>query len=250
MRDSVARGVLSGLKSGDAVAAGPLERRLLLLSDLPGVGVRSTLSPGAAVGTSDLTVDLKRGPRITGDVEVDNYGNPYTGSYQGGGTINLNEPFGLGDVASVRVLTSGSGLQYVRGSYQAQVGDPTVGAAYAYFHYELGRKFSSLDANGSEQIASLYASYPLVRSYDNNLQVLVDGDHRILNDRIGVTETNTDRVANVLTVGLSGDHHDTFGGGGWDFFSLYGSGGDLDIQTPLPAPPTRRPLSPMAVTAS
>jgi hemolysin activation/secretion protein len=58
LSDRVARGVLSGLDSGDTVANAPLERRLLLLSDLPGVLVKSTLTPGGSVGTSDLIVQL------------------------------------------------------------------------------------------------------------------------------------------------------------------------------------------------
>jgi hemolysin activation/secretion protein len=178
LRSGVARGVLNGLNSGDLVAAAPLERRLLLLSDIPGVEVKSTLSPGAEVGTSDLTVDLTPGPLVTGDLEVDNAGNPYIGAYEGGGTVNINDPLGIGDVASLRVLTSGEGMQYVRGSYQVQAGDGTVGAAYADFHYRLGERFSSLDADGWEQIASLYASYPLIRSYNNNLHALIDADHR------------------------------------------------------------------------
>jgi hemolysin activation/secretion protein len=233
LRSPVAQNLLTGLNSGDPVTAAPLERRLLLLSDLPGVQVRSTLSPGAAVGTSDLTVALTPGPKISGDLEVDNYGNPYIGAYQGGGTVNLNEPFGIGDVASLRLLTAGSGMQYARASYQAQAGAATVGAAYAYFHYQLGGKFSDLHASGSEQIASLYASYPLIRSYNNNLQLQADVDHRILQDRIGLTSTDTDRLANVVTLGLSGDHQDRFHGGGSDVYSVYISGGDLDIQSPL-----------------
>ena len=64
--DALARSVLAGLDPGDVVAARPLERRLLLLSDLPGVGVNATLSPGQAVGTSDLLVGLTPGRRVTG----------------------------------------------------------------------------------------------------------------------------------------------------------------------------------------
>lgn len=232
LRDGVARGVLNGLDSGDIVTAAPLERRLLLLSDLPGVEVKSTLSPGSAVGTSDLQVDLQPGHLITGNLEVDNAGNRYSGAYQGGGTLNINEPFGIGDVASLRVLTSGSGMQYVRGSYQAQWGDATLGAGYAYFHYHLGKQFSVLHADGSEQIANVYASYPLIRSYDNNLRLLADFDHRIFQDKIGAFSSVTDRRAEVGSVGLSGDHHDAIGGGGWDVYTLYAIGGDLDIQTP------------------
>ena len=233
LNNHVADTVLAGLQSGDIVAAAPLERRLLLLSDLPGIRVNSTLSPGTAVGTSDLLVNVKPGRGISGDIEASNAGSPYTGLYQGGGTINFNEPLGVGDVASLRFLTSGKGLQYGRASYQAQAGNLTVGAAYAYFHYRLGKQFEILDAHGSEHVASLYASYPLVRSYDNNLQARLELDHRVLRDDIGAFASNTDRRANVATVGLTGDHHDNWGGGGWDGYSLYLSVGNLDIRTPL-----------------
>lgn len=74
--------VLGGLDRGDPVAIAPLERRLLLLSDMPGVTVQSTLSPGAEVGTSDLTLDLTRAPRVYGSLEADNAGNRYTGAYR------------------------------------------------------------------------------------------------------------------------------------------------------------------------
>ena len=72
--------LLAGINSGDTVTAAPLENRLLLLSDLPGVNVRSTLAPGASVGASDLIVDLTPGRRISGSVDADNAGNRYTGA--------------------------------------------------------------------------------------------------------------------------------------------------------------------------
>ncbi|HLL58706.1 MAG TPA: POTRA domain-containing protein, partial [Allosphingosinicella sp.] len=76
--------VLSGLESGNPVANAPLERRLLLLSDIPGVRVKSTLAPGERVGTSDLIVDVAPGRRVSGSVEADNAGNRYTGAYRAG----------------------------------------------------------------------------------------------------------------------------------------------------------------------
>jgi hemolysin activation/secretion protein len=233
LHSDVAHNVLKGLNPGDTVTAAPLERRLLLLSDLPGVRVGSTLSPGSAVGTSDLLVNVTPGHAVSGDVEASNAGSPYTGFVQGGGTINFNEPLGIGDVASLRVLTSGRGMQYGRASYQAQAGNLTLGAAYAYFHYRLGKQFDALDAAGHEHIGSVYASYPLVRSYDDNLQLRVDADYRVLRDTIGAFAVTTERRAEVLTLGLAGDHHDAIGGGGWDAYSLYLTAGNLDIRTPL-----------------
>ena len=96
LSDSLANGLLEGLNSGDTIAIAPLENRLLLLSDIPGVNVRSTLVPGASVGTSDLIVDVTPGQRVTGSVEADNAGNRYTGEYRIGATVNINNPLGRG----------------------------------------------------------------------------------------------------------------------------------------------------------
>ena len=233
LRSDAAQDLLGDLDRCILIEADPLDRALLLLSDVPGVQVQSTLSPGSEVGTSDLLVELAPGPRVTGELEVDNGGDPYTGVLQGGGTVNFNEPFGIGDVASLRLLTSGSGMQYARGSYQAQWGEVTLGAAYAYFRYELGKQFSILHANGTEHVVSLYASYPLIRSYDNNLHATIDADHRIFQDRIDAVSSVTNRQSNTVTVGLLGDHHDEFGEDGWDAYSVYLTNGNLDIGSPL-----------------
>jgi len=233
LRTRMARERLKGVEAGALIQAAPLERRLLLLSDLPGVRAKATLAPGSAVGTSDLLLDVTPGHRVSGNIEASNAGSPYTGLYQGGGTVNFNEPLSIGDVASLRVLTSGKGLQYARAAYQAQAGDLTLGVAYAHFHYRLGKQFDVLDANGREDITSLYASYPLVRSYDNNLQARVELDYRVLQDRLDAFATTSDRRAEVVTVGVTGDHHDRYGGGGWDSYSLYLVTGNLDLRTPL-----------------
>ena len=229
--DGLARGVLAGIAPGDPVVTAPLERRLLLLSDLPGVVVKSTLMPGEAVGTSDLLVDVGPGRRITGSLEADNAGNRYTGQYRGGGTINFNEPTGYGDVASLRLLTSGSGLNYVRGAYQARVQDATVGVAYEHLSYRLGREFAPLHASGTVDIASLYASYPLIRSRDTNLYALADVDARWFKDKVGATASVTDKTATVAILGLAGDHRDRLWGGGWTSGSVNWSVGDLNIKT-------------------
>ncbi|WP_091741410.1 ShlB/FhaC/HecB family hemolysin secretion/activation protein [Phenylobacterium immobile] len=230
--DRLARSILAGLDSGDPVATVPLERRLLLLSDLPGVKVQSTLAPGEAVGASDLLVDLQPGRRISGSLEADNGGNRYTGAYRAGGTINFNELIGQGDVASLRALSAGSGLTYLRGAYQAQVGSLTVGAAYTHLDYELGKEFKPLGAHGTARIASLYGSYPVVRSRDANLYALAGFDAKAFKDEVDTTGTATKRTARVASLGLAGDLHDRLGGGGWSSYSLSWSQGDLDIKTP------------------
>jgi hemolysin activation/secretion protein len=145
--------------------------------------------------------------------------------------VNLNDPTGHGDQASLRVLTSGQGLTYLRGSYQAQWRNATLGVAYSSLWYRLGKDFSQLDASGSAQVASLYTNYPLIRSHDNNLNAVGDLDFRTFEDKVGTTATVARKKAQVLGVGFSGDHRDAFGGGGADTYSLLVSTGNLDIRS-------------------
>jgi hemolysin activation/secretion protein len=233
LRGAVAHDFLRGLHRGDVVARAPLERRLLLLSDIPGVDVGSTLAAGSQVGDSDLNVHLTNAHLISGDVEADNDGNPYTGRYRGGATLNINDPLGIGDLASVRFLTSGSGMQYVRGSYQTLAAQVTIGAAYEAFDYELGPQYGSPRVNGSEQIASLYASYPLVRSYDDTLRATADVDYRTLQNNNATPDVQGNRRAVAGTLGVNGVHRDRLGGGGSNTYALGVTVGDLDIESPL-----------------
>jgi hemolysin activation/secretion protein len=129
-------------------------------------------------------------------------------------------------------MSSFDGLNYGRLSYQIPIQAATVGVAYSALNYRLGGPFSSLQASGTAEIASVFASYPLIRSYDNNLTALVDLDDRTFQDKIGSTSSVTDKSAVVLTAGVSGDHRDRFGGGGSMQYALAWTFGDLDIRTP------------------
>jgi hemolysin activation/secretion protein len=232
VRDSLANDLLDGLHTGDIVAVAPLEHRLLLLSDLPGVQVKSALVPGQSVGASDLIVDLVPGQRVSGSVDADNAGNRYTGRGRVGATVNLNELAGQGDVATLRVLTSGSGLKYARLSYQLQIGKVKAGVAYSALDYELGREFAPLGANGTAKIASVYANYPLIRSRNTNLYAQVNFDSKRFEDNVDVTQSTSDKTARVVSGALYGDHRDNLGGGGLNNFALTWSTGEIDLQTP------------------
>ncbi|HUW29018.1 MAG TPA: ShlB/FhaC/HecB family hemolysin secretion/activation protein [Sulfuriferula sp.] len=232
LSDDLANGLLSGLDSNDAISIAPLETSLLLLSDLPGVNVKSTLIPGASVGASDLIVEVTPGQRVTGSVDTDNEGNRYTGANRVGATVNLNDPTGHGDVATLRALTSGTGLNYVRASYQAQLGRAKAGVAYADMRYRLGKDFESLQASGTAQIASVYGSVPLIRSRSNNLYAVINFDAKTFQDKVDSTLTRADKKARAAMASLTGDHRDGFGGGGLSTYALTWTTGQIDINSP------------------
>ncbi|HXC41725.1 MAG TPA: ShlB/FhaC/HecB family hemolysin secretion/activation protein [Burkholderiales bacterium] len=231
LSDSLPNGLLAGLNSGDPITIAPLENRLLLLSDIPGVNVRSTLNPGASPGTSDLIVDVTPGQSVSGEVDADNAGNRYTGEYRIGATVNFNNLTGHGDVASLRAMTSGTGLNYGRASYQTRVGKATVGVAYTALAYRLGEEFASLHAHGTAEIASVYGSYPLIRSRDTNLYAVIDFDAKKFQDKVDLTSTVTDKKAQVVMAGLNGNHRDNIGGGGLSSYGATLSTGNIDIET-------------------
>lgn len=233
LSDRLVQNMLGGLDEGAPVTVAPLERRLLLLSDIQGVRVSSTLVPGAEVGTSNLIVDIKPGRAITGSIEADNGGNRYTGEYRAGGTIYFNNPTGSGDQASVRVLGSTGGLAYGRAAYQTLIGKATVGVAFTHLTYALGREFEVLDADGTADILSVFGSYPLIRSRRANLNAVAGVEARKLGDRLGSLGTEGDKRIGAGTLGLSGDSLDEFAGGGWNAASLGWTFGHLNLDTPL-----------------
>jgi hemolysin activation/secretion protein len=239
LSDGLANGLLGGLNRGDPVSIGPLENRLLLLTDLPGVNVRSTMSPGAEVGESDLLVDVTPGRRVSGSVEADNAGNYYTGEYRVGATVNINNLAGQGDVLSFRALTSGPGMTYGRASYQMQLGKATVGVAYAAMDYHLQKDklehmgFTDMQSHGTAEIASIYGSYPLIRTRNTNLYGLLAFDHRTYQDKrdLDLVQPVTDKEADVLMAGLQGNNRDNLGGGGLTSYGAIASFGRLNIRT-------------------
>ncbi|MGC1172594.1 ShlB/FhaC/HecB family hemolysin secretion/activation protein, partial [Polaromonas sp.] len=218
---------LAALAPGDLVNDAALERSLLLAADVPGIAVRSTLQPGASVGTSELVVEVEPGPAVTGLLEADNFGSRATGRTRLGASMYFNNPGGLGDLLSLRVLSAGSGLNYGRVAWQLPVGGhgTRVGAAASVMDYRLGREFESLDAHGTATITTLFAAHPLLRSRARNLSAQVSAEHKRLRDRIDLIGSADDKHLDLLNFGLSGDARDGWGGGGaWGFSATYTQG--------------------------
>lgn len=231
--DGVLISTLSNLKPDEIVEQAGLDRALLLLSDLPGVVVNTTLTPGVAVGTSDLKVTATAGPAITGNVVTDNYGNNYTGRYRVGGTVNIADPMNLknSDNLSVSALSSGVGMNYARVGYESVInGDGTrLGGSYSALRYVLGGDVASSDASGTAQVASLWMKHPLVRSRDTNVYAQLQFDGLVLKDKTGLLQN--DRTLANLTLSLSGDVRDKVLSGGINTFSLGMTAGNVGFSS-------------------
>lgn len=234
VRDGVARGYTNAFP-GSAVTESAIERKLLLLNDLPGAGdARASLRPGAEVGESDLTVELAAAPFASGSVEFDNYGNRFTGANRLTGKLNLLSPLGLGDMLNAQLTKGFNGLEYGWLAYQIPIGGDglRLGGAYSRSDYRLGKGFSALDASGEADTYTLNVNYPFIRTRNFNLYGQAAYDWRDFQDRVASAATVTDKSTRAASLTLSGDARDTLLGGGITVFSLRYGGGRLNIETP------------------
>ena len=222
---------LDDLKSGAVVSQAQLDRSLLLLSDIPGLLLNAALKPGTEVGSSDLQIDARSSAPVIGSVTVDDSGDRYSGRARVGANVDVLEPLHRGDVLGLSVLSSGSGMNYGRLSYDALLdGEGTrVGVGYSALHYRLSGDLSDLDAHGSAQDASVFLKQPLVRGRDLNLYAQIQYDHLKLNDDIGVGDIETRRHLDNVAASLTGDLHDGMLAGAVTTWAASGTYGHVDF---------------------
>ncbi|WP_322032046.1 ShlB/FhaC/HecB family hemolysin secretion/activation protein [Paraburkholderia sp. J76] len=211
--DRVLNNTLAALQSGQPVSEFQLERTLLLMQDIPGAEVSSTLRPGQQVGTSDLLVDVTPQQRFTGDAGVDNFGDPYSGRVRGSGDLNINGVFNQGDLLDFSALTSGHGMTYGRMDYRYLLNGQgtTLGATVSGLDYHLGNDLSDLQAHGSAFVGGVVLAQPIIRNTRGNLYGQIEYDFRRLNDNIDIIGLQNDRHTNSVTTTLAGDQIDSTG---------------------------------------
>jgi hemolysin activation/secretion protein len=213
--DAPLKSTLAPLEAGQIITQDTLDRSLLLLSDIPGVIVNGTLGPGATTGTSDLTVKTGAGPSYSGNADLDDYGNRYTGRLQSRANIAYNNPLGQGDVLSANVLSTGKDLDYARLGYQLLIaGSGTqVGAAYSDLNYRLGDGLTALEGHGTADVTGIFGYQPLIRSTVANLYLRVELDSQRLHDDDDASQLRNHRLINTVVISLSGDLGDSNIGG-------------------------------------
>lgn len=223
---------LRRLRAGDAVNGPGFENALLRLSDLPGVEVKSTLRPGASVGTSDFIVDLLPAARFSGGLDLDNFGNRYAGAVRLGTSLYWNNPAGLGDQLSLRLQAGDSAYRYGRIGYQLPFGPHAtrVGAAFSTMHYELGKTFAPLKAHGKATVGSLYLQQPLLRTRRASWYAALQYDDKQLHDDIDATGTRSRKTTRNGMLSLYGNFTDTLLGGAGNSLSLGYTRGRLKLE--------------------
>lgn len=191
------------------------ERGMLLLNDLPGLEVKSILTPGAEVGTTDIILSVEKDRQITGSLDTNNYGSRFSGRERLGTSVDLNNLFGFGDVFSVRGQVSRQAEDFwlIRSSYTAPLSSwgTKVGAAFTLVQTQVGDEFRELEVMGTGRVISVYATHPFIRSRTLNFYAQGGFDHKNFENYILQERANRDRLR-VMTFGLTLDAIDRWRG--------------------------------------
>jgi hemolysin activation/secretion protein len=232
--ENLVRGLVNAhLKEGELITEQGLETPLLLLNDFPNAVVTSEIKPSATIGAADLTVNVSDSPGwISGSVDVDNYGNRFTGQFRTGISLSINNPLQLGDQFSYRAFVTDDHMGFYRVAYVLPVGywGTRVGASYATFHYRLGRELINNRVHGVGAVETIYAFHPLIRTRSSNLIVQLAYEQKTLDDRDDVQLLITDRKVISSKVGMVGDFRDGLFGGGLNSYSVTFTEGSVVIR--------------------
>ena len=220
---------LTPLKTGEVIASKPLERSLLLITDLPGVQATPIVRPSTTQGAGDLEVKVTPEKRVSGEVGLDNHGSRFSGAYRASGVIKANRLLTVGDQLSFSWLYSSEetwlgGLQY---SLPVGSSGLMANAGYAHTDYTLGKDFEGY--KGTAAVSSVGLSYPVIRSQQANLAVQMTYQYKDLDDK-GLSGFKKATASHSLPLQLSFDKRDAFAGGGITYGQFIVTPGQLDIE--------------------
>lgn len=194
----------AGLVPGRPLRQDVLERAVLLNDALPGISASARLRAGDAPGTTRVIMETRMDNAVSGEASVDNHGDRYTGRNQAGLRLDWNNPGGIGDQLSLRAQGSGEGRWYGRAAYDFSLSGPwRATVAGSRTHYELGKEFSSLDADGRAGVLSLDLRYPLLLTHDLHLDAGLGADAMHLVDRIALTASERNKELQQARLGFS-----------------------------------------------
>lgn len=153
-----------------------LERYLSLIRDIPGLTVEPQLADSRIEGAQLLTLNIRR-QRFAREFTLSDRGTPRLGRTQGQATVIINSLFQQGDQTRLTVAAPVEidPFQYYAISHSAPLGSEGLRITTSVGYLRTRPKDSPI--TGEAKTAGVNLTYPLVRSYRENLYLTagVDG---------------------------------------------------------------------------
>ncbi|MCD8515715.1 MAG: ShlB/FhaC/HecB family hemolysin secretion/activation protein [Burkholderiaceae bacterium] len=217
---------------GDVLSLTDVERGLLLADDLPGVSVVGSLTAGENTQETDVLISVEDTPWITGRVQIDNQGNKSTGENEISLNAAINGLTGHADQLTAYGLYT-EGLSFVSVGYSIPLNYSGLRLAASYSTLGYRIVDSALFASGQDRgtgFANTWgfeATQPIVRSRNTNVYARLGYTNKLFDNRIGQV-TTSEYTVDVVSLGITATHLDSFGGGGYTTLTLNPSIGNVD----------------------
>lgn len=230
LSDASIQSYVQDIAQAPQVLQSDLERRLLLLNDIPGVVARASFAPGTRPGTADVIVTVAEEEPLVYAVDFNNHGSKSSGEYRLGAQFQFRNLFGAGDSTRLR-MQSATGMELVTGSLSTRI--PLGGqgwsaeASASRLSYELGAPYDSLGARGEANTLHVGLGRQLLRSVDHNLSAVAGVDYKDLTDALELGASNNKKHSTQFSLGLLGSSRDALLGGGMSQFNLAYAEGSL-----------------------
>lgn len=201
-----------------------LERSVTLLNEIPSVHAEVSLEPGKDDASTNIMMKVDELSKISGRVDVTNFGSASTGYAQAITNISLNDLMGFGDSGSIDIIKS-QGSLYVQGRYFVPGNSDGLrfGIGGSSMGYDTLPSFSSDISKGRANTVGAYSTYALERTARSNKTISVN-----LENRAYINYTNDFEISkykiNSATINLQGNR---FISDGILTYSLGGVGGNL-----------------------
>lgn len=140
------------------------QRAIKTLDSVPGVTASAVLTPGQALGETDVLVKMANTPTETGSLRLDNHASRATSS-QGlrvTGYLNLDGLFEQGEQLNAQLIHSrGSDVLTLGGSTLWGRDGARIGANLSWLRYALGEPLTVLMGRGDSQAWDVFVDKPL-----------------------------------------------------------------------------------------
>lgn len=203
-----------------------LERSVTLLNELPKVNAQVSLEPGKDDGTTNIVMKVDQLSKISGRVDVTNYGSAMTGYAQAITNLSFNDLTGFGDNGSIDIIKS-QGSLYAQGRYfiPGNYDGLRIGVGGSALGYDTLSSFSPTLSKGRSNTVGVYSSYALDRTARRNKTINFNLENRDYINYTSDVEISKYTI-NSATLGLQGNRYFS---DGILTYSFSGVAGNLSI---------------------
>lgn len=206
-----------------------IERPLVLLNSYSGITVNSTLAAGEQTGETDVEIEVKEDARVTGAIEVNNFGSKDSGEYRVVPYVALPNVTGAGDELSVFGVISPDAIDswYWQTGYVRPIDSygTSINTYFGQGKNQIGNDYAVLDIKGENTSWGAGASRRFVYSSNTSLELQSWFEWQDMDQQMLGFTTSNDNVRKIR-IGANFDHTD-YSGRTYVSFNIHQGLGDI-----------------------